>query len=134
MKELKTMANEINSPSHRENGQCKGIQSKKNTGVEGPLQHHVKGYRKKGLVSDAVLVERLSDVSLEDNTSSPAITLSSVEFDYDDVPSMNTDDKPEETGEERRANFSNKNPLKSSLSLDVPALNINEEAKRPPIE
>ena len=85
---------------------------------------HIKGYRKKGLVNEKVLLERLSDMSIEDNILNPVITLSSVEDDGNDTPSP----MEEEQGK------SLKGSLKVSLSLDVPSVNVTNEAKRPPIE
>ena len=84
---------------------------------------HIKGYRKKGLVNDKVLLERLSDMSIEDNILNPVITLSSVEDDDSDTPSPMEDDPK-----------GSKGALKPSLSLDVPSVNVSNEAKRPPID
>lgn len=83
---------------------------------------HLKGYRKKGLVSEKVLLERLSDMSIEDDLLNPVITLSSVEDD---------DDCPMEEGSPNPAGM--KGTLKKSLSLAVPSLNLAEEPKRPPL-
>lgn len=85
----------------------------------------MKGYRKKGLVNEKVLLERLSDMSIEDNILNPVITLSSVEDDDEDGPSPMDDEQPGKTS---------KGQLKTSLSLDVPSVNVNNEAKRPPIQ
>jgi len=80
-------------------------------------QQAQKGYRKKALVSEKVLLERLSSGSIEE---APLITLSS--FDADgDAPSGG---KQEGRG---------KGSLKPSLSLDVPNVKVAEEAKRPPL-
>lgn len=91
----------------------------------GNIKQGVKGYRKKGLVSEKVLLERLSDMSIEDSVMNPVITLSSVEGDDDCDPSpMEECDSPRPRS---------KGTLKPSLSLDVPNLKIENEAKRPPL-
>lgn len=84
----------------------------------------VKGYRKKGLVSEKVLLERLSDMSIEDSVLNPVITLSSVEDDESDPSPMEEGDSPR---------LRNKRTLKPSLSLDVPSMKLDNEAKRPPL-
>lgn len=93
-----------------------------NSQVNGQVKH-VKGYRKKGLVSEKVLLERLSDMSIEDDLLNPGITLSSVEDDDDD-------DCPMEEGSPKPVK---KGTLQKSLSLAVPSLNLAEEPKRPPL-
>jgi len=80
-------------------------------------KQQVKGYRKKGLVSEKVLLDRLSDGSIEE---APVITLSSFETDGE---------APSDGKEELRV----KGSLKPSLSLDVPSMKVAEEAKRPPL-
>lgn len=89
--------------------------------VNGQVKH-VKGYRKKGLVSEKVLLERLSDMSIEDDILNPGITLSSVEDDDDDCPMEEGSPKPAAKG-----------TLTKSLSLAVPTVNLEEEPKRPPL-
>jgi len=91
----------------------------------GQQQTTIKGYRKKGLVSEKVLLERLSDMSIEDSLLNPVITLSSVEGD-DEVTPM-------DQGENEAPPMRMKGTLKPSLSLDVPNLKIEDEAKRPPL-
>lgn len=93
-----------------------------NSQVNGQVKH-LKGYRKKGLVSEKVLLERLSDMSIEDDLLNPGITLSSVEDDDD------TESPMEEGSPKPHA----KGTLQKSLSLAVPALNLDEEPKRPPL-
>lgn len=105
------MANETETQN---NNQMNGDQ------VNGQVKH-IKGYRKKGLVSEKVLLERLSDMSIEDDLLNPGITLSSVEDD---------DYSPMEEGSPKP---SKKGTLKKSLSLVVPSLNLEEEPKRPPL-
>lgn len=95
-------------------------QNMTNNQVNGQVKH-IKGYRKKGLVSEKVLLERLSDMSIEDDLLNPVITLSSVEDD---------DDSPMEEGSPKPGM---KGTLKKSLSLAVPSLNLAEEPKRPPL-
>ncbi|KAG7171489.1 hypothetical protein Hamer_G018610 [Homarus americanus] len=104
--ETENQQNQLNSSSGQVNGQVK----------------HVKGYRKKGLVSEKVLLERLSDMSIEDDLLNPGITLSSVEDDDDDSPMEEGSPQP-----------ATKGTLKKSLSLVVPSLNLAEEPKRPPL-
>lgn len=86
-----------------------------------------KGYSKRGLVSEKVLLQKLSDMSIEENVENPTITLSSVEDENDFAME---DEDAEET---QRKDFPCRAPLKSSLSLDVPALSLEQEAKRPPL-
>lgn len=88
------------------------------------VKQGVKGYRKKGLVSEKVLLERLSDMSIEDSVLNPVITLSSVEGDDGDTTPMDGCESPR---------LRSKGTLKPSLSLDVPTLKIEDEAKRPPL-
>ena len=90
------------------------------------MKQTVKGYRKKGLVSEKVLLERLSDMSIEESFLNPVITLSSVEGDNENDPS------PMEECEDT-PHIRTKGTLKPSLSLDVPSLKIEDEAKRPPM-
>ena len=104
------MANETETQQNQVNGQ-----------VNGQVKH-LKGYRKKGLVSEKVLLERLSDMSIEDDLLNPGITLSSVEDDDDDSPMEEDSHKPAAKG-----------TLTKSLSLAVPSLNLQEEPKRPPL-
>lgn len=108
--ETETQQNQLNN-STQVNGQ-----------VNGQVKH-VKGYRKKGLVSEKVLLERLSDMSIEDDLLNPGITLSSVEDDDDDSSPM----------EEESPKPAAKGTLTKSLSLAVPSLNLEEEPKRPPL-
>lgn len=92
---------------------------------EQSVKQVVKGYRKKALVSEKVLLERLSDLSNEDCVINPVITLSSVEGDDESDPSpMEECDSPR---------MRPKGALKPSLSLDVPSLKLDNEAKRPPL-
>lgn len=97
-------------------------QNQLNTSQVNGQVKHVKGYRKKGLVSEKVLLERLSDMSIEDDLLNPGITLSSVEDDDDESPMEEGSPKPVVKG-----------TLKKSLSLAVPSLNLAEEPKRPPL-
>ncbi|KAG0711397.1 hypothetical protein GWK47_020684 [Chionoecetes opilio] len=105
------MANETEVQQNNCNGQE----------VQGQVKH-LKGYRKKGLVSEKVLLECLSDMSLEDDLLNPGITLSSVEDDDDpDTPMEESPKAP------------TKGTLTKSLSLVVPSLNVGEEPRRPPL-
>jgi hypothetical protein len=83
-----------------------------------------KGYRRKGLVCEKVLLERLSDMSIEETVINPVITLSSVEGDDCESSPMGGCDSPR---------LRSKGTLKPSLSLDVPSLKLEDEAKRPPL-
>lgn len=88
----------------------------------------MKGYRKKGLVNEKVLLERLSDMSIEDDALAPVIVLSSVE-DHDDASPMEEESEPTKTSGKKKGNIK----LQASLSLDVPCLNVMDEPKRPPM-
>ena len=79
---------------------------------------------KKGLLSDKILLERLSTMTVEGDHPSPAITLSSI----DDEESSSMDSC---TGQVS----CNRGTLEKSLSLDVPPhpVNLSQEAKRPPL-
>lgn len=86
----------------------------------------IEGYRKNGLMHEKILLERLSDMSIEDNIVNPVITLSSV-----DDEDLNMEHETE--GSTRRKAFASMGTMKESLSLDVPTLDIDHEAKRPPL-
>ncbi|CAL4089747.1 unnamed protein product, partial [Meganyctiphanes norvegica] len=88
----------------------------------------VKGYRKKGLVNEKVLLERLSDMSIEDDALAPVIVLSSVE-DIDDISPMESESAPCKTSGKKKGTMKQMN----SLSLDVPCQNVMDEPKRPPM-
>ena len=101
-------------------------EQKENATNKEQTMKQVKGYRKKGLVSEKVLLERLSDMSIEDAVENPVITLSSVEGEDENDPSP-----MEECCDSPR--LRSKGCLKPSISLDVPCLKIENEAKRPPM-
>lgn len=118
------MANET-IEEHQQQQISKTSSSGNNNNNNNDDKHNEEGFRKNGLHHEKILVERLSDMSIED-LGNPVITLSSVE-DED----LNMEHESE--GSRRRKNFASKKPLKASLSLDVPTLDIEEEAKRPPL-
>lgn len=123
-----TQNNNNNANSQQEGGQ----QQQQVVNGQQVIVKHVKGYRKKGLVSEKVLLERLSDMSIEDDLLNPGITLSSVEDDDDDVDEGCVE-SPMEEGSPSPVSASAKGTLQKSLSLAVPTLNLEEEPKRPPL-
>ncbi|KAK3848760.1 hypothetical protein Pcinc_044461 [Petrolisthes cinctipes] len=133
------MANETETSQNNNNNNNQQQQQQQLNGVEGMGQQvkHVKGYRKKGLVSEKVLLERLSDMSIEDDLLNPGITLSSVEDDDDGDNEGGLESPMEEGSPEAPVTSTSNNKkgtLQKSLSLAVPStLNLQEEPKRPPL-
>lgn len=129
------MANETETSQNNNNNsngqQQEGGQQQQQVVNGQVMVKHVKGYRKKGLVSEKVLLERLSDMSIEDDLLNPGITLSSVEDDDDDDEGCV--ESPMEEGSPAPVTASAKGTLQKSLSLAVPTLNLEEEPKRPPL-
>ena len=102
------MANEKVQKSPEKSSQCNNTEQQKTN-------------RKNGFMNGKILEDQLSDMSIED--MNPVITLSSFDGDDESLP-MEVEDVTT-----RRS----KGTLKQSLSLDVPSLLLEDEAKRPPL-